>query len=289
MLNGIINRRKIESVNMDPLELLANAESGECRESISDQLQSPTSRAGMKSLYFLLTDVPEEFVLAREPSGADFLMSAKLSAQKRVFSIYLHKPSERAYSESSPEFRLSWSPDTQIWSASVEAETVRCDTCLYNRRNPSLVEVKPRFLEIKQDVEDGGSNSRWYHMEVSGLSTEFGDRVLECARCKCLKAENVSPSNQSGAKRRIFPEFHLHSVTPSVSSVGELSIKFEAEDRKILASARNVQLMTQSIGKCAQVVFQFMRVDGMRFKLDYRSPVSVAQAFCMALSTHFWA
>jgi hypothetical protein len=271
MLNGIIKRRTAEAIEIDPLDLLASAESGESRESVCEQLQSPSRRSRFALLFFIQTKRVNEFVIARDSAGSEFVMLAQLNPSTRVFSIFLHKRSD----ECRPDFKLTWSADVQTWKATVEAEGVKCETCLYARRTPSIVERKPEFIEIKQGVEEGaGNRAHFYYMDVKGLSTELGEKVLECEKCQSLKAENLSPVNGSSTRTTPpppFAEFFLHSFAGGSDEC-----------------ARNIHATTQGDDNVSETVFKFEMIEARLFKLEYRWPLSVAQAFCMALSTHFW-
>ena len=216
-----------------------------------------------------------EYTLSRDSLGTEFVLLARMNDEMNRFHIFHHKPDEPRYDGASPDFTLTWSDDKLRWRSAL-CKSVPCDKCIYRRRNSVIVDEKPDILLITQGMEKSTvSEQHWFHMSIRGLSTEFGNRVVLCKACQ-------SDSSPTGTLK--LPELNLQSVLPTISKKGELSIRFLTSDRKVLPSARNLQVKTLD----HRVVLQFLRMDSWRFFLDFSSPLSPIQAFSIALSTHFW-
>ena len=272
-------------VREDTLDLIAKAESGEAREMVSEQLQSPCRRVGMRSLFFFKSEAKNEYVLSRDGSATEFMMLARLYEAERCFRIYRHKPTEPQYNEASPDFKLCWNDIRSKWVASMSTNSLVCGSCVYKKRTASVFDEQPVILELNQGIEQAEVvTQHWFYMDIDGISTEFGDRVVACKDCQAVKDENGSPSN----RKRLLPKLHLQSVRPVVSKKGDLSIRFLTGGRTVQPSARNVQVKAADRDEDV-VVFQFLKLSHSRFNIDFMSPLSPVQAFSIALSTHYWA
>lgn len=261
---------------LDSIDLVSQAEFGDARELVTEQLQSPSRRAGMRGMYLVRsTNGTAEYTLSRDSLGTEFVLLARTNTEMNRFDIFHHKPGEPQYDGTSPDFTMTWSDDKLRWIAAL-SKSVPCDRCIYKRRNSVIVDDKPVILWITQGMEKSTvSEQHWFDMSIRGLSTEFGDRVVLCKACQ-------SDSSPTGTRK--LPEFTLQSVLPTISKKGELSIRFLTSGRNVLPSARNLQVKALD----DRVVLQFLRMDPLRFFLDFSSPLSPIQALSIALSTHFW-
>jgi hypothetical protein len=281
--------------NLDPLDLLSRAEHGDAREIVSDHCQSPSRRSGIKTLFFIKNDNPSDFILSRDSMGAEFVMFARLDEDRRVCNIFHRKPADPQFSENRPDFRLSWDENHQFWSVCVCSDSLICDKCLYRSRNVSVINEKPTILSIEQGMQTSEKGDHhWFYMDIEGVSTEFGDRAVECRRCR-----NGADSSPIGNHRGSFsipsdsisfgrPPLRLKSVIPSLTKTGELSIRFLTRDRSVLPSARNMQISGPNPEGVNEIVFQFIKISALKFNIDFRAPLSPIQAFCIALSTNYW-
>ena len=281
-MNSVFGKLTLPSISTDPLDLLSKAETGEARELVSEQCQSPSRKSGITSLFFLRMDNPVDFVLARESTGAEFLMFARLRSDDRVFDIYHHKPLEKGFVENAPDFKLTWDAKMERWHVRMFTERIPCETCLYRTRNTAFPGEKPVILEINQGVQYSSKGTQhWFFMDITGVSTADGDRIIECRQCQ----ERKSDSSPGGRRGRT--ELRLQSTIPTQTPAGDLSIRFLTRGRAIVPSSRNLQIIN-STKDGAEIVMQFLKLSASRFNVDFKAPLSPLQAFCLALSTHFW-
>jgi hypothetical protein len=274
----------------DPLLLLAKAELGSARIPVSEQCQAPAKDSGLRTLHFIKSSNEGEFILSRDSGDGGFLMIVFLDEKSREFRVYHKRPSDPDFVESRPDFKLSWNENGENWSVVMCSEALVCSTCMYRSRNVSYFDEKPAILNIRQGVHHSEKGSQhWFFMDIDGISTEFGDRVVECRRCR-TGIDSFSPLNSRSSFISSLntlpipkPELHLKSVIPTITKSGDLSIRFLTRGRSILPSARNMQITSNG-----EVVFQFIRISNTKFNIDFRSPLSPIQALCIALSTHYW-
>jgi hypothetical protein len=284
----------------DPLDLLAKAESGDSRVSVSDQCQSPQRSSGTKTLYFIKTADPCDYILSRDSTEGEFVMLGRLDEKAREFRVYHKKPTEPDFSASSPDFRLTWDQKAEKWTVVMCSEALVCNTCLYRSRSVSYCEDKPVILSISQGLQRSEkADQHWSYMDVDGISTEFGDNLVECRRCRSARTDSVDTSPlMARSSFTLFnevppaaprSELHLKSVIPTMNKSGDLSIRFMTRGRTIMPSARNLQIVTNSPeNQSTEIVLQFVKVSATKFNIDFRAPLSPIQAFCVALSTHYW-
>ena len=258
----------------DPLDLIASAELGDAREVMSGQLQSPSNRLGLQTLFVLNPkSSTTDYILSHDSTGEEFVLSAQLDESNNGFNIFRHKSGDVNYDESSPNVRLSYNTEHDKWTARLLTESNVCDRFTYKRREWIRSTSKPIILEIKHGVEQLGNGQHWFYLNATGPSSELGDPIYTCMNCQ----ENKSVNTQ--------PKLALNSVLPTVRN-GDLSIKFYTKFREIAASSRNLQCTSATHEN--RVVFQFVRLVDGRMNMDYKSPLCPVQAFCLALSTHFW-
>lgn len=279
----------------DPLALLVKAELGSARIPVSEQCQSPVRESGLSTLHFIKTATEGDFILSRDSGESGFLLFARIDEKSRQFRVYHKGIADSDYSENLPDFKFSWDVKGEHWSLVMCSNALVCSTCMYRSRNVSIFDEKPLILSVHQGMgqsEKGGQH--WFYMDVEGISTEFGDRIVECRSCRSARTgiESCSPVNSrssfslsQGAMPALpkRPELHLKSVVPSMAKNGDLSIRFKTNGRSVLPSARNMQIVSGG-----EIVFQFIKVSTNKFNIDFRCPLSPIQALCIALSTHYW-
>ena len=276
---------------IDFIDLIGQAELGASREILHTHLQSPSHRSGMQTCFLIQPNVKAEYFLSRDRSGDHPILYAKLDEAARLFNIYRHKPGDFNFREELPDFKLSFSQTHDRWSASVFHNSFVCDKCTYTRRDRSYSigslsssssmshKTSANLLEVSQGVENLHTGQHWFHMSVNGRSVEFGEDLVECPEC----TENFN-SRQMNASTN--PGLEVHSIQPAVKN-GELKVKFITNNREILPSARNVQCASSKHNE--DIVFQLVRVgESGVFNLDYKFPLSLLQAFFIALTTHHW-
>jgi hypothetical protein len=228
-------------------------------------------------------------------------MLARFNEKKQEINIFHRKPQDPGFNEMQPDFRVSYDLKTENWSVVMCSQALVCNSCFYRSRTTSICEDNPVVLSVKQGLQRSESGDQhWFFMDIDGVWTDSDDRVIECRRCR---RERLGVEHSSINTRSSFSlasgdptcenygrkSIHLKSVVPSLTKAGELSIRFMTRGRTILPSARNMQITHRvENDQSPEVVFQFIKVSPTKFNIDFRSPLSPIQAFCIALSTHFW-
>ena len=232
-------------------------------------------------------------MLCRDASATEFMMMAKLDEAHKRFDIYRHKPTEPQFNQGSPDAKLGWNDAVDKWVATVSTDSLVCDDCTYKRREGEegvRATKAVNILNVSQGMEKLPSGQHWFWMDNNGKLTECGERrILECKYCD-VNIENkwsnnsADPMSPRGNRDIVLSELMVRSAAPSLSPKGNLSVKFISGDRTIQPSARNVQCLNPE----NEVCFQFVKLGPTKFMVDFKAPLSPLQAFCAALSTHFW-
>ena len=293
LVKAVTSPRK--KLTLDPLDLLLNAEMGDARELLSEQLQSPSARSALRTLYFHKSSTVGEFILSRDDAGSEFVMLARIDDVNKKFDIYQHKMTEPQYVAGVPDAILTWnSKAADKWIASVSLSSLVCDDCAYKRRSIDETSGGPTtkftcILEISQGMENLPTGQHWFWMDLSAKLTECGERrIIDCQHCHPTEnnCRNAPLSPPLSPRSLVKSDLSVRSMAPIVSPRGgNLSVSFISRDRTIQPSARNVQCSSLN---SEEVCFQFIKLSSNVFAIDYRAPLSPLQAFCAALSTNFW-
>lgn len=251
---------KQESWHDRTFDLLDNMERGFSRETLVDvdqQLQK-----SRRLLKFEVTRSIDRREYWLHTSEGEFLMFARLAKDAARIELFVYDPCEENASNSLfdpdlPAYTLSCDASLGQWRLCQE----HCDicrhapgeftcTCTRQRRETLLIE------QSKVDVGDGVNHSLW----VSAVSWDS----VGC-------------------------EWQTHTLVSRMptwnEAVGSLVLDFGS--RNVQASAKNFQL-TFDGDEHRRLLCQFGKIENDKFALDFRSPLSIVQAFSLSLSTIFW-
>lgn len=242
-------------------------EGGMARELTAD-FQHPLRRAG--SLWKFRVVRSEDRLQYRLCSNeGDFLMYASVSMEDHRISLFTYDPNENRGSDlfdrSRPAFTLTFDETKTHWQLFEE----RCEHCRCDLRRHQC-QAKKRLARVRQNkIEVGDGIFNAMDLQLPGLSSD-GTPVAECAAVE----DDESPCPRKLVTRP--PKWN--------DEVDSLVLDFRG--RKILSSAKNFQLATSE--RPEHVVCQYGKIGQHTFGLDFRHPLSVAQAFGISLTTLFW-
>jgi len=251
------------------------AEKGLAREIVTDFMHPLRRSSRLWKFHIVRSDDKRQYRLSSD--AGEFLMYARAQLPIRRFELFAYNPSDTefvCYDLSRPAFSMTFSKDRTEWRLIQE----KCEKCSFSPKHltcDSFGKQQVAFARhSKTPVGDGMFNSMEVH--IPGLYND-GRRVAWCPlRAKCDLS--CPPDDSHEALRLITKQ-------PSWSSVAE-SLVLDFKGRTIESSARNFQLALEQ--KPDHVICQFGKVGTNTFALDLRYPMSIVQAFGLALSTLFW-
>lgn len=233
-------------------------ERGLARELVADFMRPLLDSSRLWKFCLERSDDRREYRLYCD--GKEFLMFAKVARDNRRVDIFMYDPREpnSLFDASRPAFTLSCSADKTEWWLVQE----RCDHCRHSLGcHSSCNSCRGRGAEL---------------LRVKHHNVEVGDGINHCM-------DAVIPASSSCSQST---EHRFITKMPSWNEqVGSLVLDFKG--RKIQASAKNFQL-TRDEDEKARVVCQHGKIGNNSFALDFRFPLTVIQAFGMALTTIFW-
>lgn len=246
---------------------IADALEGGLARELTLDFQHPLRRAGSlwkfrvarssdRTQYRLLSDI------------GDFLLYASVSHHARQISIFTYDPDDKRgvqlFDRSRPVFTLTFDESKTQWQLFEE----RCEHCrrVPRRRQCSAKRRLARVRHSRVQVGDGVFNCM--DVQIPGLH-DAGIPVIKCAA-----TSEVWPYPQRLVARK--PKWN--------DELDSLVLDFKG--RKILSSARNFQLATSE--RPEHVVCQYSKIGPDTFGLDFRYPLSVAQAFGISLTSLHW-
>lgn len=207
----------------------------------------------------------------------DFLMFAQVSLEACCIFFYLYDPGGREkdlFDRSSPAFSMSFDKSRSEWRLVQE----RCANCQFSPKHLSCAsrgKQQVAFIKhLRFPVGDGMSNVM--EARIPGLYAD-GTCVVWCPVLGkgdlALAEDDNYETQQLITKEPVWNE-----------QVESLVLDFKG--RNVLSSAKNFQLALRQ--KPKHVICQFGKLGPTNFGLDFRYPLSVIQAFAMAMSTIFW-
>lgn len=220
------------------------------RRSISRLWKFSVSRSACGMHYRLLSD------------AGDFLMHAAVSKESRQVSFFTYDPEERRdvqlFDASRPALVLAFDERKTQWELFEES----CEFC---RLAPPVRRcgARRRLARVEHSqVAMGDATFRRMDVQLPGLGSSESERM------KCAACVGEPPCQQRLATK--------------MDEVGRLSSATRSE---AFHSARNFHLATVQQPKHA--VCQFVKIGTDAFGLDFRHPLSIAQAFGISMTTVF--
>mmetsp|Transcript_39834 Transcript_39834/g.85982 ORF Transcript_39834/g.85982 Transcript_39834/m.85982 type:complete len:235 (-) Transcript_39834:4-708(-) len=232
---------------------------GLARELVSDFLEPLPDAANLWKFNVERSSDRREYRLFCE--GGEFLMYGKVARDCRRVEIFMYDPSERnaktLYGSCRPAFILTANQDKTDWRLLQD----RCDCC---RHCPAG--------EQRACSSCGGRGKEILRAKHSNL--EVGDGINHCMDVSVPASGPMDEEHRFVSKMPVWNE-----------KVECLVLDFKG--RKIQASAKNFQLALEH-DESERVVCQYGKLDNDNFGLDFRYPLTVSQAFGLALTTILW-
>lgn len=211
--------------------------------------------------------------------NGDFLMFARLCIESQSIGFFMYDPavtSDRAlFDPAKPAFALTFNRAKSDWLLVQD----RCESCHFVLPHLSCSALGGRqqvasIQHSRRAVGDGVSNEMG--VRVPGLYSD-NSRVVWCpARCRVGLAHVADGDTMTQVLVTKRPAWNKQA--------GCLVLDFAGRD--ILSSAKNFQLALRQ--KPDHVICQHGKLSSSVFALDARFPLSIIQAFAIAMSTVFW-
>mmetsp|Transcript_36201 Transcript_36201/g.109441 ORF Transcript_36201/g.109441 Transcript_36201/m.109441 type:complete len:279 (-) Transcript_36201:46-882(-) len=235
-------------------DIADSMERGLAREIVADFMEPLPDATGLWKFVVERSDNRQEYRLYCD--SGEFLMYAKLARDARRVDIHLYDPREKdsaLYDADRPAFSIACNAAKTEWKLKQD----RCDSCRHTGTWTTPCAQCRGCSEL---------------LRVKHSNLEVGDGINHCM--------DVSVP-EDGREKRFVTKMPVWN-----DKVECLVLDFKG--RKILASAKNFQLAAED-DEGERVVCQYGKLSHNRFGLDFRYPLTVAQAFGISLSTLFWA
>jgi len=256
-------------------DLADSMEKGMARELVTDFMQ-PLKRSS-KLWRFHVVRSEDKLQYRLFSDDGDFLLCARVQLEARSVSFFLYNPSDREgalFDPDRPAFTLAFNDNKSEWRLTQE----RCEHCRFLPTRVSCTCLGKQQVvfarHARRPIGDGIVNCMDVH--VPGLYSD-GGRVVWCPLLG--KGDLALPPENNLEVQRLVtkkPQWN--------EDVASLVLDFKG--RHILSSAKNFQLALQQ--KPEHVICQFGKIGSATFSLDLRYPLSVIQAFGLAMTTIFW-
>lgn len=243
-------------------------ESGLARETTSG-FQHPLRRA--RNLWkFKVVRSDDKLQYRLYSANGDFLMYAKVALEKRRIMFYMYDPTAKEdkalFDPFRPAFTMEFNEARTEWRMLEE----RCEHCHYApQRFQCGCQGKREVAFIRHSQEEVG-DGLFNRMDIRcpGLCTDGTPAVT------CLAVGSGFSEPQEICTKR--PQWN--------DDIESLVLDFKG--RHVLSSSKNFQLALP--GRPNSVVCQYGKIGPNSFALDFKHPLSVAQAFGISLTTLLW-
>jgi len=225
--------------------------------------RQPTGAAGAR-LRRLRVERSEDHLRYRLFSEADghFLMFAQASGSARIdFFLYDPKTQPALFDSKRPAFTLTCNAARKEWRLLQE----RCDNC---RCSP---------CHMAQGRGCCGQSELFF---AQHFSQAVGEGVNHCMDVVIPTVERSAEDTPDESELRLITRLPVWS-----DKVDSLVLDFKG--RRVQPSAKNFQLMPEDRPKTTML--QYGKIGQNTFGLDFRHPLTVAQAFGLSLTTLLWA
>jgi len=209
----------------------------------------------------------------------DFLMYAQTYLDSRRIGLFLYDPGgegRQLYDPAAPAFTLHFNETRTEWRLVQE----RCQNCMLAPPHLSCSSLGKQQLAVlrhfRSQVGDGLSNC----MEVVIPGIYANNTAI--VWCPMLRRQDLGAAHKTGdhTTQRLVTKLPMWN-----DDVESLVLDFKG--RNVVASAKNFQLALEQ--KPHHTLCQFGKIGNTTFGLDFKYPLSAAQAFAMAMSTLYWA
>eukprot|EP00930_Biecheleria_cincta_P086393 TRINITY_DN75699_c0_g1_i1.p1 TRINITY_DN75699_c0_g1~~TRINITY_DN75699_c0_g1_i1.p1 ORF type:complete len:403 (+),score=59.90 TRINITY_DN75699_c0_g1_i1:52-1260(+) len=207
----------------------------------------------------------------------DFLLHARLIPEFRKVEFHLYPPGflrKRDELLSAPAFIMCYSKCTTKWRLVQE----RCRHCQLAPVHLSCAEYGKQQLafiqHLKRPTADGLANVM--KLRIPGIYKD-GSCVTWCPMLGKLDLADLQDDDPDSQQ--------LVSRSPDWNDKDK-SLVLQFKGRNVVSSAKNFQFALPQ--KPQSVICQFGKLELNTFSLDVRYPLSIVQAFALAMSTSFW-
>eukprot|EP00397_Hematodinium_sp_SG-2012_P007059 GEMP01007100.1.p1 GENE.GEMP01007100.1~~GEMP01007100.1.p1 ORF type:complete len:312 (+),score=28.77 GEMP01007100.1:87-1022(+) len=205
-------------------------------------------------------------------NDGNFLMFAKTHMGKRTVDFYLYHPETELFDAEDPTFRMTFSAEKKSWLL----RKTLCECCVYTNRNCDSQELVG-IEHYQEPIGDGLFNIMRVHVPAICDNSVRGV-------CWCLQNDFPTLASLHAGKTHS-KAIPLENRKPTWNNEAS-SLVLEFRGRSIIPSAKNFQLYMKS--KSDDTICQFGKIGPQTFALDLKHPLSIVQAFALAISTMFW-
>jgi len=252
-------------------DIADEVESGCARETAVDYMAPLKKSSKLHKFDVFRSGDRKEYKLYSKDKS--FLMCAQVNFEKNVVDFFLYQPGTDLFDETDPYFTMTFSNEKKSWM--LKKCSCECSAVGYAYTNQCCEAQEVASIEHYQEavgeglfnilqaqipaVNASGRGDLWCTKKLPSLSKLVNGKTHE----RAVAIENKRPS------------WHEQAA----------SLVLEFKGRTIAPSAKNFQLCLPDND---EVICQFGKLGPQMFALDVRFPLSIVQAFAMAVSTMFW-
>jgi hypothetical protein len=199
--------------------------------------------------------------------GGEFVMYAEVRFVAKEVCFFMYDPDDKEnslYDPERPAFSMQFDDSKTAWVMShfLDGAWSSPKRATSGSRQGRQEEVL--FVEHSKDKVGEGINY--------GLNAEFTSKCSELGSSSQLDADGKS----------------MHKLVSRQAVWNEelQTLVLDFREREVIPSAKNFQVVRE--GANSRVVCQHGKISSNTFALDFRAPLSIAQAFAMSVTTLFW-
>jgi len=262
------------SEERDLLSFLEAMEKGQVHEFTEDFVR-PLRQSNKLHRYRVVRSVDRlQYRLYKDEKDQSFVMYAevKLEAKEVLFFLYNPDDKDSLYDPERPAFEMAFNPSKTEWMLAHFLDSG-------NRYSPRL------------PGQDSTSQKREKE-EVAFIThgrVQVGDGVNHCLDADVASRPELDDGNAQGNSIIETDQGRVvdHLITRQAVWNEDLqTLVLDFKGREVTPSAKNFQLASE--GRPGRIVCQHGKIAKNTFGLDFRAPLSISQAFAMAISTLFW-
>jgi len=261
--------RSPRGVDKEELDALSLAEKGLAHECTEDFLE-PLVWSGKLSRFNVQRSKNRMQYRLYRDSG-EFLMYAEVQLAVKEVCFFAYDPDDKEnglYDPERPAFRMEFDESKTAWSLLHFLDGAWSSPQSSPRSSPKQQSQGCRrheevlFVEHSRSKVGDGLN---YSLDVE-FESRCSDPGLSCQ-------EDGRFVNRLVTRQAVWNE-----------EMQTLVLDFK--DRAVIPSAKNFQVVREGSPQC--IVCQHGKIASDTFALDFRAPMSIAQAFAMSVTTVFW-
>lgn len=256
----------------DALSLADSMEKGMVHEFAEDFLRPVPVTADGRLRRFCVERSADKLKYRLVREGGEFQMYAELRNAKREVHFFLYDPSDKEntlYDPDRPAFVMTFNSSKSEWLLSTAARGT-----WYSARD----ELKATSAGDQREVA-----------LVRHSRNEVGSGVNHCMDASIV-VPNGTADHTDGSTRRPgaegFDAIRRLVTRQAIWNEEMQTLVLDFKGREVVPSAKNFQLCLED--RPGRVVCQHGKIAKNAFSLDFRAPLSVSQAFAIAVTTLFW-